>query len=248
MVRKIFQPFYTAYVIVTFLISIIVVFPFILLTSFGANSTSRKVIHTIISCWSRFWLLIIGMPVSVSGVKFPEGRYIIVANHISYMDTLIIFPAIKGYFRPLGKKEITRIPVIGFIYKQIVILVDRSNEVSRAVSMRLMWRVLKKEGNIMIFPEGTFNETGEPLKEFYNGAFRLAITSQTNILPLVLADTKNRWHYSGWWKIQPGRNRVVVLKPISVQGMDMTQLEVVKEQVYNAMKTELMKYNSHKTL
>ena len=241
MIRKILQPFYTAYVSITFLISILVAFPIFGLISLGNNFRSRRIIHSLIQYWSTGWLFIVGMPLKVKGT-IPEGRYIVVANHISYLDTLVIFPAVKGYFRPLGKKEITKIPVIGFIYRQVAIMVDRSSAVSRAVSMRLMWRVLKKEGNIVIFPEGTFNETGAPLKDFYNGAFRLALTTQTNIMPLILPDTERRWHYSAWWKIWPGKNRATFLKPVDVQGLGMGDLELIKQKVSTQMAEALIRY------
>ena len=133
-------------------------------------------------------------------------------------------------------------PVMGFLYRQIVIMVDRGNETSRARSMRLMWRVLKRESDILIFPEGTFNETGKPLKEFYNGAFRLAIITQTPILPVIFPDTVDRWHYSAWWKIWPGRNRVVYLDPVPVHGMDIESLPALKQQVYEIMEAALIKY------
>ncbi len=174
-----------------------------------------------------------------------EGKFIIVANHISYIDTLVIFPSIRGYFRPLGKKEISKIPVVGFIYKQLVIMVDRSSVYSRAKSMRLLWRVLHHEGSIIIFPEGTFNETGRPLKEFYDGAFRLAINTHIPILPVLLPDTVSRWHYSAWWKLWPGLNRVVFLDPVPVSGLTLENLPELKQQVYNLMETTLKAYNQY---
>ncbi len=242
MVRKLLQPFYTAYVILTFAVSILIAFPFFVLISIGNNIAARKAIYTIIRYWSIGWLWLIGMPVRTIG-KFPSrGRFIIVANHISYLDTLIIFPAIPTFFRALGKKEVSRIPIVGFIYKQVVIMVDRSNAHSRAKSLRLLWRVLNKEGNIIIFPEGTFNETPAPLKDFYDGAFRLAINTQTPILPMILPDTVERWHYSGWWKLWPGRNRVVYMDPISVDGLKIEDLPELKKQVYRRMEAELIRY------
>jgi len=244
MFRKIIQPFYTAYVVATFVVSILIAFPFFLIISLGNNTLSRKAIYSIIRVWSILWLWLIGMGVKKTGKKPPKGRYIVVANHISYLDTLVIFPAIPGYFRALGKKEISRIPVVGFIYKQVVIMVDRSSVHSRARSMRLMWRVLHKEGNIIIFPEGTFNETGKPLKEFYDGAFRLAINTQMPILPILFPDTVHRWHYGGWWKLWPGLNRVVYLEPVPVAGLTMEALPALKQQVYAMMEEELLKYNS----
>jgi 1-acyl-sn-glycerol-3-phosphate acyltransferase len=222
-------------------VSILLALPVIALVSLVNNTKGRKIIHLLIRCWSIVWLWLIGMPVKVKGT-FPEGRYIIVANHISYMDTLIIFPAISPYFRPLGKKEMSRVPLLGFIYKQIVILVDRSNAVSRALSMRLMWRVLRKEGNILIFPEGTFNETDDALKNFYDGAFRLALNTQTDILPLVLPDTVHRWHFSAWWKIWPGKNRAIFLKSVKVAGMQPDKVAELKQEVFSKMEAELMKY------
>ena len=121
-------------------------------------------------------------------------------------------------------------------------MVDRSSHHSRVRSMRLMWRVLKKEADILIFPEGTFNETGKPLKTFYDGAFRLAVTTQTTILPVIFPDTEDRWHYSAWWKMWPGRNRAIYLEPIKVNGMTDTQIPELKERVYRVMEAALEKY------
>lgn len=242
MIKKLLQPFYTVWVLATFAASVILAFPYFFLVSLGNNFRARAAIHAFIRTWCKGWLWLIGMPASVSGTR-PEGRYVIVANHISYMDTLVIFPAIGRYFRPLGKKEFSRYPIIGFIYRQVAILVDRSNAVSRAKSMRLMWRVLRKEGSIIIFPEGTFNETPQPLKNFYDGAFRLSVNTNTPILPLVLPDTPSRWHYSAWWKVWPGRNRAIFLPLVSPEGKDIATL---KQEVYDLMEHELEKYQYNK--
>ena len=246
MFKKILQPFYAIYAVVTFMIGLVVLFPFFLLISIGNNITARRIIYRIIRRWAQVWLWVIGMPLKISGPKPPERRYVIVANHISYMDTVVLFPGLPGYFRALGKKEFSKIPVLGFLYKQIVIMVDRSSDHSRARSMRLMWRVLKNESDILIFPEGTFNETGKPLKEFYNGAFRLAIVTQTPLLPVIFPDTVDRWHYSAWWKIWPGRNRAIYLDPVPVTGLALEQLPVLKQQVYSLMENALLQLNKEK--
>ena len=243
MLRKILQPFYTAWALVTFTISVLACFPVFVLLSAGNSAKGRKAIFRLIKGWAVCWLWLIGMSVKIMGKLPRETRYIVVANHISYLDTLVLFPAIPGYFRPLGKKEISKIPIIGFIYKQIVIMVDRSNIHSRARSMRLLWRVLHHEGHIVIFPEGTFNETGKPLKDFYDGAFRLAINTQTPIFPMLFPDTVSRWHYSAWWKLWPGRNRVVYLDIVPVKGLVLADLALLKEKVYAAMETGLRQIN-----
>jgi 1-acyl-sn-glycerol-3-phosphate acyltransferase len=243
LLRRILQPVYTVYVIVTFVAGLAITFPIFLLLSLGNNFACRRVIYLIIKYWATIWLWMLGMPLRVSGTRPGPGRYIVVANHISYLDTVVLFPGLPQYFRALGKKEFSSVPVMGFLYKQIAIMVTRSSAESRAKSMRLMWRVLKNEGDILIFPEGTFNETGQPLKEFYNGAFRLAISTQTPILPVIFPDTVNRWHYSGWWKFWPGINRAIHLPAISVAGMTMQDLPQLKQKVYDVMESELKKYN-----
>ena len=124
LLRKILQPAYTAYVIITFSIGLAITFPVFLLLSIGNNVASRKIIHSIIFYWARIWLWVIGMPLRVDGPKPAAGRYIVVANHISYLDTVVLFPGLPHYFRALGKKEFSRVPLMGFLYKQIAIMIQ----------------------------------------------------------------------------------------------------------------------------
>jgi len=243
MVRRLLQPLFAVYVIITFVAGFILLFPLFLMHSARRSAAGRESIYRIIRRWAQIWLWVIGMPLRISGPQPPNQRYIIVCNHISYMDTVVLFPALPGYFRPLGKKEFSKVPLLGFLYRQIVIMVNRSSPESRAKSMRIMWRALRKESSIIIFPEGTFNETGDVLKSFFDGAFRLAITSQTPILPIVFPDTVHRWHYSGWWKLWPGRNRAIYLPPVSVAGMTMDELPALKEKVWHIMAGELSRYD-----
>ncbi len=244
MVRKILQPFYTAYAVITFLIGLFINFPFFLLISIGNNITARRTLYTIIRYWAKCWLWVVGMPLKIVGAVPPDRRYVIVANHISYLDPVVVFGGLPAYFRALGKKEFSKVPLMGFLYKQLVIMIDRSSKHSRARSMRIMWRVLKNESSILIFPEGTFNETGQQLKEFYDGAFRLAITTQTPIFPVIFPDTVSRWHYSAWWKMWPGSNRIVYLDPVNVQGITLDNLPALKQQVYSIMEAALIKYKA----
>lgn len=243
MLRKLLQPFYTVYVIATFLAGLLVTFPVFFALALPNKPSSRQAIYKIVKVWSAIWLWVIGMPLRVSGAKPGEGRHVIVANHISYMDTVVLFPALPRYFRPLGKKEMSKIPVFGFLYKQVGIMVDRSSPESRAKSMRLMWRMLRHESDILIFPEGTFNETPALMKDLYDGAFRLAINTQTPVLPVIFPDTVHRWHYSAWWKVWPGVNRAILLPEVPVKGMTMDDLPTLKQRVKEMMCAELAKYS-----
>ena len=245
MLLRLLRPIYVVYVIATFLCCLLLAFPIFLIFGSIDKGWARRVIWTVVHYWSRGWLFCMGMPVMKSGPR-PEknARFVYVANHISYLDTVLIYAAVPQYFRTLAKKEMASIPVFGFVYKQLAILVDRSSAHSRAKSLRLMWRMLKRECNIAIFPEGTFNEPDKPLKEFYDGAFRLAINTQTPVLPMIFPDTVNRWHYSHWWMLSPGRNRVIYLPPVPVAGMTLTDLPTLKQQVYDLMEKAMIEANS----
>ena len=239
MIRTVLQPFYTLLVLLTFLVCLLLAFPVFFVVGLRDSTRARRIIWIIVHYWAVAWLRLIGMPLSIRH-SFPRGqKFVIIANHISYLDTVNIYAAIPEYFRTLAKKEMVRVPIFGFVYKQLAILVDRSSTESRAKSMRLMWRQLRSECHITIFPEGGFNETEEPMSAFFDGAFRLAISTQTPLLPLLFPDTVKRWHFSGWWKLWPGRNRAVFLDPIQVEGLTMADLPALKEQVRTLMGEKL---------
>lgn len=241
--RKLLQPFYFLWIISTYVVSLLGAFPVIFIVGIWDKPAARRFIWGIVHYWAIGWLALIGMPLSRFGPRPDDQKYVYIANHISYLDTVVIYAAIPHYFRTLAKKEMAKIPVFGFVYKQIAILVDRSSNESRAKSMRLMWRLLKNECNVAVFPEGTFNETGAPLKHFYDGAFRLAINTQTPVLPMIFPDTVDRWHYSTNYKIKPGRNRVVYLDPVPSEGMTLEDLPALKEKVYKRMEAAMIEYS-----
>lgn len=243
--KKIIQPIFAVYALLTFVVTLLTVFPLFLLFGYKDSGKARNLVWNIVHFWAKFWLFIIGMPIRNVGHYSKGKKYVIVANHISYLDAVNLYASIPDYFRTLAKKEMVRIPIFGFVYKQLAILVDRSSPDSRAKSMRLMWRQIKRECCIAVFPEGTFNyDSSIPLKNFYDGAFKLAINAQTPILPVLYPDTINRWHHSAWWKLWPGKNRAVYLDPIPVEGLSLNDLPELREKVWHIMAAELNKLNN----
>lgn len=241
--RVVLQPFYFIWVVGSFVVSLLGAFPVFFIVGLWDKPAARRIIWYIVHYWANGWLFLVGMPIFRYGKKPGKNKYVYVANHISYLDTVLIYAAVPYYFRTLAKKEMARIPVFGFVYKQLAILVDRSSPESRSKSMRLMWRLLRNECNIAVFPEGTFNETEAPLKEFYNGAFKLAINTQTPILPMVFPDTVRRWPFNTNYYLTPGRNRVVYLEPVEVAGMTLDDVPRLKEIVAGRMSAALVEYS-----
>jgi 1-acyl-sn-glycerol-3-phosphate acyltransferase len=145
----------------------------------------------------------------------------------------------------LGKYEMVKIPVFGMIYRAAVILVDRSNSETRAKSVRALKAAIKNHISIFIFPEGTFNETSSPLKSFFDGAFRIAIETQTPIKPILLVDTLERLHFKSIFSLTPGKNRIVYLNEVPVAGLGISDIPALKEQVYQMMDAGLRRYRSY---
>jgi 1-acyl-sn-glycerol-3-phosphate acyltransferase len=170
----------------------------------------------------------------------PAKQYVFVANHISYLDIPMILLVVRGRaFRVLGKAEMRKVPIFGYIYSRAVVMVDRSSPDQRSKSARELIGTLRQGISVFIFPEGTFNETHAPLKEFYDGAFRIAIETQTPIKPILFLDTYDRMHYSGIFTLNPGVLRTVYLPEISVEGLGMEDLQALKERVFHIMEAEL---------
>jgi 1-acyl-sn-glycerol-3-phosphate acyltransferase len=192
----------------------------------------------------RIWYFLIGIRHHdiYEANEQPNRQYIFVANHISYMDIPPVLLAIHQPIRILGKYEMVKIPIFGWIYRIAVVLVDRSSPEARARSVRALRSALRRNVSIFIFPEGTLNETGEPLKEFYDGAFRLAIEMQTPIKPLIFVATVDRLHYASIFHLTPGPSRVVHLPAVEVDGLTMNDLKPLKQKVYDIMDAALRKY------
>ena len=170
-----------------------------------------------------------------------DGPFIYVANHDSYLDAPVTMLSLHGQFRALGKEEIRRVPVFGWIYRYGVILVDRSNKANRAKSIRILKHVLSKKINIIIFPEGGFNYTNQPLSKFFDGAFRIAIETQTPIVPMAYLNVKNILPRDSFFKLTPGKTKTIFLKPVSVSGMTIADLSALKVKVMKMIEAELIK-------
>jgi 1-acyl-sn-glycerol-3-phosphate acyltransferase len=241
-----FRVVFTIYAVTTFVILMLFFFPIIVIASFWGKVRGGNFVYHLLRIWSAIWLPLTGIfhRNIYESKPDPQKQYIFLANHISYLDSAIIVEAIKQPFRPLGKMEMSKIPVFGFIYKVCVVMVDRSNAENRAKSIRQLKSVLKKGISILVFPEGTFNETDQPLAVFYDGAFRVAIETQTPIQPVLFLDTYSRMHYAHIFSLTPGKSRAVFLEPIPVEGLTQGDLKNLKEKVFQAMEKKLVAYQA----
>jgi 1-acyl-sn-glycerol-3-phosphate acyltransferase len=101
-------------------------------------------------------------------------------------------------------------------------------------------KALDKNISVVIFPEGTRNRTGKPLKNFYDGAFRLAIETQTPILPMVYCNCLHMWN-NDEFLIHPVDLKAIYLSPIETKGMTESDEPALKDKVYIMMEEVILK-------
>jgi 1-acyl-sn-glycerol-3-phosphate acyltransferase len=164
-------------------------------------------------------------------------------NHVSFFDIPEMLIGIKQPIRILAKRGPDKIPVFGYYYRKSTIMVDRSSNDSRIKSLLLLKKYIQNGISIVICPEGTFNMTDKPLKEFYDGAFKIAIETQTNIKPIIILDTFDRLNYETNL-VENGKSRIVYLEEISVQGLQKEDVQELKEKVYSVMEDGLIRYKA----
>ncbi len=238
---RVIQIVYCAWALFWFVALMFVVLVFALFFALSGKIRGGNLVYVACKWWARAWYFLVGIwhKEIYEAPHNRAGQYIFVANHISYMDIPCIIRCIHQPVRILGKAEMVKYPVFGIIYRMVVVLVDRSSPEKRAKSVRGLKAALNRHISIFIFPEGTFNETAAPLKDFFDGAFRIAIETQTPIKPILFIDTLERMHYRGIMQLIPGKCRTVYLAEVPVNGYTLKEVPALKEKVYKLMEEGL---------
>uniref|UniRef100_UPI00404774A7 lysophospholipid acyltransferase family protein n=1 Tax=Flavobacterium sp. TaxID=239 RepID=UPI00404774A7 len=213
------------------LVPIIVLFPFIFATILSEKTYS--IFFKIARLWSKIILIGMGFNYKIEGSEvFEDGKsYMLVANHTSMTDIMLMLIAVKNHpFVFVGKKELAKIPLFGFIYKRVCILVDRANSKSRYQVFERAQKRIEQGLSICIFPEGGVPEEHIILDEFKDGAFRIAIEHGLPIVPMVFFDNKKRLSYT-FFSGSPGKMRAKIFPIIETKGKTLEDRHELKKQV-----------------
>jgi len=243
---KPFKFLYCIYALILFIGVMLLLFPFVLIASLFGRITGGNMVYRLCMLWGDIWcfLVFIYHRNYYEQPMDKKKQYVFVGNHISFIDAPLLVKTIRRPIRALGRIELSKTPVFGFIYRSVVVIVDRSDREHRAQSVRNLISMINKGVSIIIMPEGTFNLTTQPLKNFYDGAFRVAIETQTTIKPFLLLDAYDRMHYRNLFTLTPGKSRSVFLEEIPVDGLTIENLPALKEKVYNLMEKKLIEYKA----
>ena len=184
--------------------------------------------------WMNVWLLLVGCPVSVTGKEnFIKGQaYVITFNHNAMLDVPLSCPYVPGANKTIAKASFAKLPLFGWFYSRGSVLVDRKDEQSRVKSFEAMKTVLAKGIHMCIYPEGTRNRSNEPLKPFYDGAFKLASDTGTAIIPAIIIGTKKAMPIHKTFYLLPVRLKMHFLPPIASTNFEVKEL---KAKVFEAM-------------
>lgn len=174
--------------------------------------------------------------------QFITGKsYMLVANHTSMLDIMLMLKASSNPFVFVGKQELAKLPVFGFFYKRVCILVDRNNANSRSAVYKKAKARLNGGLSICIFPEGGVPEDDVFLDVFKDGAFRLALEYKIPIVPITLADNKQRFPYI-FLKGSPGITRAMIHTFIDTSVYGKEDKELLKTKTRNIILQQLMEF------
>jgi 1-acyl-sn-glycerol-3-phosphate acyltransferase len=242
---------YLTYASIMFVVLMIIVLPFIVLPFLLGEKLGGKIAYVSLMVWSYAYCSSIGIRYRcIDKHKVDKKQsYIYTCNHNSFMDSPAIVATIPGQFRPLGKVEMNKIPIFNLIYRHVVVMVDRSSPESRRASLNAMKAKLRQQISVLIFPEGSMNRTSQTLTPFYDGAFRLAIETQTPIMPVVLVGTRQVMpRAKNFITMRPGVVTTIFSDPIPTEGLTLADAPALKAQVFSIMENIVLAHQPATTV
>ena len=221
------------YAFLIFLLSLLVVFPlyfFVFKWSAPRHAPARA--HRISRGWAQFLFTFFMIRYKVKNKHLidPRKTYVFVANHRSMLDIPLFARSCKNTFRFLSKAELGKIPLLGYVIRNLYITVNRDSKHDRSRSIDAMRKTIKKGISVFLCPEGTRNTTDKHLLPFKDGAFRLAIATQTPVAIITVFDS-DKFLSPYTIALRPGTIHAVWSEPVQTKGMGDGDVEKLKEMV-----------------
>jgi 1-acyl-sn-glycerol-3-phosphate acyltransferase len=249
-IKHFFQRVYAIYGVMVFMSLCTLLFPFYLVL------LQKKEWHIytywVNRLWGYFTFLGIFMPVRVENRFEHKGKqqYIYVSNHTSYLDIPLISATTPHTTVFIGKASLAKIPIPTFryIFTRLHIVVNRESKRDSFLSYKKSLEVLDSGISLAIFAEGGIKTKNPPfLAEFKDGAFRLAIEKQIPIVPVTIP---HNWHIF-WsesvllkWSDVP----IIYHEPLVTTGLTLADADMLKQQCFDIIQTELKKWYPDKPI
>jgi 1-acyl-sn-glycerol-3-phosphate acyltransferase len=211
-----------------------------------AKPSGYRTAYRLMRIWGHIIIYPVGIRYRVDYRFMPKAdeTYVYVSNHTSYLDIILTYCTLPHFFVFLGKKELKKLPLFRLFFRDMNILVDRESAVGSHRSFIEASKRLEQGDSIMIFPEGTIPRSTPKLKSLKNGAFRLAIEKQVDIVPITFLNNwkllQDRPYLQGF--MRPGLALIVVHPPVSVKGYTMENIDELKSKVKEIIEEPLQIY------
>lgn len=175
-----------------------------------------------------------------------DGAAVVVANHGSYLDIPVLTDVFEQDHVFMGKSSLGKIPLFGYMYRSLHILVDRADRLSKKRSLRRATRALREGKLLIMFPEGTIRPEIQPgVGPFKDGAFHLAVAMQVPLVPVTLPFDWQILPDDGTFTAHYKRPLAVVHSPIPTMGLTDADIPQLKERVRAIFMADLEAYNGH---
>lgn len=207
---------------------------------------NRRILHYYSCAWgfhyvkvNPFW------KITFEGVDQIDSHktYVLVANHQSFLDILLLYGLFKPY-KWVTKQEIIDVPMVGWncILNNYVII-KRGDLKSIKEMMHTCRDWLKRGVSIMMFPEGTRSEDGE-IHEFRDGSFRLAAECGVPVVPIVVEGTHEILPKHAKWVKFRANITIRVLPPVNPADFN-NKSAAIRDHVHNVMTATLAEMRAH---
>ena len=173
-----------------------------------------------------------------------KQAYVFVANHFSYLDILSLNVQLGHYFRFMAKSELGSIPLFKIFFRTIDIAVDRKSVRNSIKAYQYAERALKEGDSLGIFPEGGIGKQVPKLSSFKSGAFKMAVETNTPIVPVTIVDNWRRLPGGGLdTGGTPGPMRMIVHAPIDTTTLQQHHVPDLMDKVYHIIQNNFDKRN-----
>jgi len=223
------------------IISLIIVTPiYAIILRFGGGNAVQTA-NILSKIWAHYVLFCCGARLHVFGKDLikPKETYVFVSNHRSYLDIPVCAVATDNTFKFLAKDELGNVPFLGYIIRKLYITVKRQSLRDRVMSLKKMETELNQGISVFLYPEGSRNKTNEPLTEFLDGAFTVAINTGIPIAVCTIYDTRKILQPGNLFKLIPGKVNAWWETPIETKGMTKKDVPALKEKVRSLMEQRI---------
>jgi 1-acyl-sn-glycerol-3-phosphate acyltransferase len=245
LISRLFKIIFSIYAILAFIITFIIVVPcYFFIFNFYSTEKAPHLAHNLSRSWAYFLLIILFIRVKVANKHFinKDVAYIFISNHLSQLDILVAAVSSKNTFRFLAKAELTKIPIIGYVIRNLYVSVQRKNQTDRTKSVDTLRNSIYDGISVFLYPEGTRNKSEEKLLNLYDGAFKLAIETQAPLAILICYNSNKLLSPKYHLNLSPGTIYAEWSEPIITKGLTMDDLSVLKEKARNIIIDNLNKY------